>query len=458
MELVEPLREEDGPPPNSNSKEEDSTALLTTTTTPRKLALRVLLPILLVGLWFAITEVFTRPRLVETSHQVESVAIKPTPSLPTSFSSAKNESAKNWLPAPENVEEKHYTTATSISPRDRLVLSMKTMPSRIAYIQPTLDSLLFHQKNLSNKPDKFYLALPKQPVDGPQYTIPKFLQKYIDQGYITILQPSYDYGAIDKMIHTVQVEYQIYLEQKQEAEKKNGQIQQAQQFRILYLDDDMIYDPSFVKILSDKSEEYPDCAVALSGAKLRSHFRQIGHTDPRKDHHPYLFYRVGGIDSAGDQIVDIVQGFMGVLVRLSFFNVTEFVSMAANKSTPGAVRRSDDFAICGYLEYRGVRRRCVDGGLKPVLNAVAARTDNLGRSMNRNAMGAASYLQAQWGIWKNYTFCDFDHLPESTQRLIDCEARRTQFCPPSVIQDDPSATRQTVTKLLDQLLNVSLRR
>lgn len=80
----------------------------------------------------------------------------------------------------------------------------------------------------------------------------------------------------------------------------------------------MIYDPKLVEILVQKDDQYPNDVVALSGGNLRSHFRQISRHCPTHNRHPLLYYYMGGIDSHGDQVVDIVQGFMGVLVRLSF--------------------------------------------------------------------------------------------------------------------------------------------
>ena len=332
------------------------------------------------------------------------------------------------------------------------------MPGRIAYIQPTLDSLLFQQ---TQTVDQFYLVLPEQPKDAPPYIMPTFLNQYIQRGLITVLWPSFDYGAIDKILHTLLEEderFQKLLQQQQQLERH--------QIRILYLDDDMIYDPSLIQLLASKSDQYPDSVVALSGANLRSHFRQIGHSNPRKNRHPYLYYYLGGVDRFGDPLVDIVQGFMGVMVRLSFFdpNVSEFVDMATkvvvgnnnNKTTvrvPDAVRRSDDFVICGYLEYRGVPRRCVDGGgLKPVTNPVPSQIGNLGKTMNRNAMGAVTYLQSQWNIWQNYSFVNLETLPENIQQLIDCEAGRAESCPIQVKDASGKLQMWKVTELLDGLL------
>lgn len=212
----------------------------------------------------------------------------------------------------------------------------------------------------------------------------------------------------------------------------------------------MVYDARLVQLLTSKSRQYPHDAVALSGSHLRSNFRQIGHTDERKNRHPNLFFHMGGVDSFDEEPVDIVQGFMGVLVRLSFFHVAEFLQLAQNKSVPGGLRRSDDFAISGYLERRNVTRRVVNGGrLLPVSNAKPSKINNLGKHMHQNAMTAARYLQKEWGIWQNYTFVDYTNLSSKIQDMIECESGRVQQCPKNITKGEK------VSLLLDRLLNVT---
>lgn len=404
-----------------------------------------------------------QPGLVEASHDGAVTTFKTKDELGSSFTSSPN---NNTLPQiQENtttnilfpLQETQNSTAPTMNNSNhgngngRLVISMKTVPSRIAFLQPTLDSLLFHQ---TRQADKLYLVLPEQASGSPQYIIPSFLQNYTDAGHITILHPTYDYGAIDKILHTLPVEESIY-QQRQQNEKNHAPSTTPHQFRILYLDDDMIYPPRFVEVLAQKSAEFPNDVVALSGALLRSNFRQIGHTDPNKDRHPYLFYRLGGIDSFGNPFVDIVQGFMGVLVRLSFFNVTEFMQLAGNKSVPDGVRRSDDFVICGYLESRNVTRRLVDGGFTPQSNPQSSTISNLGKTMHVNAMVATSYLQSHWGIWRHHQFVPYENLNEQTRDLIDCEAHHEQQCPKNELRSaNGRPLFANVTRLLDQILNV----
>ena len=422
---------------------------LANTKTSRTLAIRAVALLFIAGVWLGDIGVTTQLRLTNAS---TNAVTNCNPAITKTAKATNREIAAGSVynttssPLQNDSSKKHPSTTPQ---KDRLVISIKTMPERIQYIQPTLDSLLFHQ---TVPFDRLYLVLPEQrPSTNSQYVIPEFVTNYSHRGLLTILRPAHDFGAIDKMIHTLPVEYEIY--QKQQ----HSTLLQEDQFRILYCDDDMIYDPRFVELLASKSDEYPNDVVALSGGNLTSHFRQIGHSDPhhKSNRHPYLYYWVGGVDSQGDPIVDIVQGFMGVVVRLSFFHVHEFVSLAGNASFPEGVRRLDDFVICGYLESRNITRRCVDGGLVPHPNPTPSRIGNLGKTMHRNAMIAASFLQREWGIWSQYTFEPYEQLSERIRNLIDCEARHAHCCPDDVKDAQGKPIYSKVTKLLDDEFGIS---
>lgn len=109
---------------------------------------------------------------------------------------------------------KDVNSASQTPENTRVVLSMTTMPGRIACIQPTLDSLLFQQ---TKRADKLYLVLPQ---GRPQYVIPSFVKNYTRAGYVTVLQPSFDYGAIAKMMHTLPEEEVVYNKERQQQQQQ----------------------------------------------------------------------------------------------------------------------------------------------------------------------------------------------------------------------------------------------
>eukprot|EP00571_Detonula_confervacea_P005892 CAMPEP_0172330942 /NCGR_PEP_ID=MMETSP1058-20130122/61666_1 /TAXON_ID=83371 /ORGANISM="Detonula confervacea, Strain CCMP 353" /LENGTH=166 /DNA_ID=CAMNT_0013048179 /DNA_START=74 /DNA_END=574 /DNA_ORIENTATION=- len=162
-----------------------------------------------------------------------------------------------------------------------------------------------------------------------------------------------------------------------------------------------------------------------------------------------MYFRVGGVDCHSDRNVDIVQGFMGVIVRLSFFDVQEFVDLMSDKVLPLGVRKSDDWLISGYLESRGIGRVLVPPHLtninnKPQMNPIASETNALSSyGMHENSMRAAVYMKEQLGIWSNYTFTNASSLTEEMMDLLYCEAGLAARCP-------KGESRISATKLLDE--------
>lgn len=280
--------------------------------------------------------------------------------------------------------------------------------------------------------DKFFLTLPlkswrtQSPVT---YDIPDFLKPYQDKGMVTVLRPEYDYGPVGKMLYALN-----------EAPSKDS--------RIIYIDDDVDYDSNLVRNLVRKSIEYPNAAVAFSGCKLRSNFRQVSHWSRSGDRHPNLFFPVSGTETFdGEAKVDIVQGFTGVLIRPSFFDFDELLRLAVETATEGStVWKSDDVILSAYMEHRNVTRMLVDGGTFPVLNKKAAVTNRLSEFMNLHIVEAVYYLQQRLGIWRDYTFLNMDELSDEVIDLMKCEAVN-KHCDAKLKRDDAA-------KKLEDILSV----
>lgn len=340
-------------------------------------------------------------------------------------------------------------------PESRLVISLKTIPSRIERIRPTIDSLL----NQTRRADEIFVCVVASPKDsgsngsnGSNATttdvLPEFLREYRSRGLLKFFRPSVDRGAIDKLLHVL----------RHEASRIGNETDggSSGDTKILYLDDDMIYPPFLVESLSKAADRHPDSAVAFSGARLRDRFRQIRHTDPELDVHPNLYFYAGGLDAKSDKRVDIVQGFMGVVVRPRFFDVDDFVNLAAEENLPSAVRKSDDWIVSSYLESVGVDRMLVvphDESLDntPVMNEAASIVDALSsQGMHENAMFTAAYFKARFGIWQNRTLENVTAFDRKMMDLLYCEASWgwRGRCPDGVSRADS-------TGLLDGLLNVS---
>ncbi len=336
---------------------------------------------------------------------------------------------------------KNFTTTSSsgMSP-GRLVISLTTFASRVNYIYPTLESLIFNQ---TINADEVFLT-----ITG-ESSLPEFVSNWTQQGLLTVLHPEKDYGSVEKILRVLIHESQsmplrFHLAGKTPFLKETT--------RIIYLDDDVIYPPRLVESLLQASEKYPDSAVAFSGCKLRSNFRQIAHSDVNKNRHPNLYFWLGGFDSHRDRVVDLVQGFTGVLVKLGFFNVSEFVDFATDEKMPSYARKSDDIVISGYLESRNVTKvvTSLQGnwsfeGNSVKLNTIASSTDALSsQGMHQNAMMTTLYMQRRFRIWRNFTFYNVSEFSEEVMKLLNCEAGGKFRC--------PGVSKAAATKQLDKLL------
>lgn len=330
-------------------------------------------------------------------------------------------------------------------PENRLVISLNTIPSRIERIRPTIDSLL----NQTRRADEIFVCVAVSAAgsgSSNSSNLPQFLREYRSRGLLKFFHPSVDRGPVDKLLHVLRHEA------SRVGDETNGS--SNGDTKILYLDDDMIYPRFLVESLSKASDRHPDSAVAFSGARLRDRFRQIRHTDARLDVHPNLYFYVGGLDAKSDMKVDIVQGFMGVVVRPRFFDVDELANFAADENLPSAVRKSDDWIISSYLESVGVDRELVvphDELLDntPVMNEAVSTVDALSsQGMHENAMFTAAYVRDRLGIWRNRTFENVTAFDRYRMDLLYCEAAWRGRCPDGV-------TRSDSTGLLDGLLNIS---
>lgn len=123
----------------------------------------------------------------------------------------------------------------------RVVGSLTTLPKRIKYLLPTLSSIFNQTKQL----DCLYLNIPYKTLKGELYNIPNFLLSLEKEGKI-VINRSKDYGAITKIIPTLQKEKDPYT-------------------LILTFDDDVQYGKDVVKTLVNGIKEHPNACVGMSG-------------------------------------------------------------------------------------------------------------------------------------------------------------------------------------------------
>lgn len=140
-------------------------------------------------------------------------------------------------------------TYTSISKSQTIYVSLSSVPSRISYIKPTIDSIL----NQSIQPNKLFVVIPYYSRrEKKKYIIPSFLT---NNKNITLLRSRKDWGPATKLLPVLKI-----------TENLNT--------LILTIDDDRIYDKDMIKDYLKYADKYPDSILGRRGWVLkRPHFQ-----------------------------------------------------------------------------------------------------------------------------------------------------------------------------------------
>lgn len=219
---------------------------------------------------------------------------------------------------PARVFVRRHAAAPRCDVKDRVVVSLTTIPDRLVHIRPTLHSLL----DQSRRPDAIQLNLPTESRrEGRGYQIPAF---FADYGPIEIVRCDRDWGPATKALPTLQRET-------------------APDTRIVITDDDQVYPRNLIETLVQASEQFPDAVVCSRGFRI----------PPGLDIN--LRNTLYGTHLAEAEPIEIVQGSAGYLVRPRFFTRDVFDYGAA----PDEAFFQDDIWLCGHLAGRGVDRLVV---------------------------------------------------------------------------------------------------
>jgi hypothetical protein len=207
--------------------------------------------------------------------------------------------------------------------RADLVVTLTTLPSRIARIDTTLKSLL--RQTVS--PTTIRLNVPRvSRREGATYDVPERLRRLRS---VTIVTAG-DYGPATKLIPAL--------------------LDGRDDTRLLVVDDDRIYHPYFVEQMAACSDRHPDAAVASSGwnapADLIDRPTTLGATLFRRAPAPIKCTRV-----RGELDVDILQGLGGYIVRPRFFDPAE---LSDYSRAPEAAFYVDDVWISAHCRARKI--------------------------------------------------------------------------------------------------------
>lgn len=185
-----------------------------------------------------------------------------------------------------------------------VVVSSTTIPGREVSLAATLDSL----RAQTRPPDEIRLHL--DPF-RPGY-------HYASNHYASIVHPARDRGPLTKLSAVLDPEL-------------------ADDTIIVTVDDDIVYEPTWLEQLLDAAALRPDEAIGMSGWNVRR----------------MLASERGGFEFVRPPATcDVLEGWSGALYRRRFFDVDVM-------EAPDAFRCADDVWISSYLAARGIGRRVV---------------------------------------------------------------------------------------------------
>ncbi|HEX7517508.1 MAG TPA: hypothetical protein VF345_09500 [Chthoniobacterales bacterium] len=246
----------------------------------------------------------------------------------------------------------------------RIIVSLSSLPDRIAQVGPTLDGLLAQTR----PPDEIILALPDFSIRQQRsYEVPDFLREI---PRLRILPSERDWGPATKFIPAIQHEM---------AAGRPDTL-------IIVLDDDRVYPLDAVETYLHYERELPDAALCFRGAAMP----------------PTLDWRDAKMIHA-DEIrvprrIAVVTGCGSYLLKPRFFDASLWDYSAA----PRGAFYMDDIWISGCLDRRGVEKYVVPGSAMMKSVKAQKRTMTLhqvpnGRQNNNNEV--IRFFSESWNVF-----------------------------------------------------------
>jgi hypothetical protein len=257
-------------------------------------------------------------------------------------------------------------TLSASKPGDdrRIIVSLSTLPDRIANLRPTLECLL----QQTRPPNEIVLALPEFSVRQQQlYVIPPFLLEF---PALRILRARRDWGPATKSIPAIQDELAA------------GRLDTL----IMIVDDDRIYPRDAVETYLYYSRQLPDAALCFRGAPM-----------PRSFNWHESKQTFGNRLRAPKQVA-VITGCGSYLVKPIFFDA----SFWDYSNAPRSAFYMDDIWISGSLDRRGVKKYVVPSSTR--LRSVKQQAGTMtlhdvpkGRRANNNEV--IEHFRAGWNVF-----------------------------------------------------------
>jgi hypothetical protein len=259
------------------------------------------------------------------------------------------------------------------------IISLTTIPPRMDRIRPTLESLA----RQTVKIDAVILWIPRsyRRLEFGSFALPDM------PAGVEVRRCDVDYGPATKVLPAV------------EAFRRSD-------VRILYCDDDRVYDPDWAARLLAASDSHPDACITEVGEVVPLTLKKAFKATPAYRRLTLATLGVfGGLYRRGMRAlevrvgrVDICKGYGGVLVRPEFFSPAAF-------DIPDLLWTVDDIWLSGQLALSGVpilkiaetemATKTEAADVAPLLGYVYA--DHRREQAN---VACIRHFQTRYGIWK----------------------------------------------------------
>ena len=203
----------------------------------------------------------------------------------------------------------------------RVIVSLTTLPDRIANLEPTLQSLL----EQTRPPDEIVLVIPQFSLrQKREYAIPSYLDRI---SRLRIMRCEKDWGPATKFIPTIQ----------EELAAGRGKT------LIMVVDDDRIYPRDALEIFLHYHQQMPDAALCFRGALMP---RSLVWFLPK-------IFRASQIREV--KRVAVITGTASYLIQPRFFDA----ALWDYSNAPASGFYMDDIWISAHLDRRGVEKYVV---------------------------------------------------------------------------------------------------
>ena len=282
----------------------------------------------------------------------------------------------------------------------KLILSLTTVPPRFPYVHENLNTLKRQSAEIAEI--NLYVARTYRRFDYGSKDLPKLPEgvnlRLIDE----------DLGPATKVLPACR-EYR------------------GQDVRILFCDDDKVYDEDWAQRFLDAAERYPDCAICEEGSLLNTpHYAADSWQSAREPKPGYrqkgVFYRLRRAASLGlwkpsktvsSGYVDILEGWGGVMVRPEFFDDTSF-------AIPDLLWTVDDVWLSGCLERQNIPiwlnaedKVRSKGNSNEVKEAALRNFVYQGHGRIAANQACIRYFRETYGIWGGKGFVKPDDMTQS---------------------------------------------